>query len=140
MLTFHDVVDSFIVSTIYCYFILLLLSWVTRWCSVVRALACFVRGPEFKSRSNLRHLSHVPPVYLAVIGYLKPSFVGTQLVQKGTGHPTTTLKPWAHDDHLRVIPQRDGYLTRLSLPLPNYYHIRLIFFLNLAQIQIVSLL
>ena len=30
--------------------------------------------------------------------------------------PATTLKPWAQDDHLRVILQRDKYLMGLTLP------------------------
>ena len=32
--------------------------------------------------------------------------------------PYYIKKPWAQDDHLRVIPRRDEYLMGLTLPLP----------------------
>ena len=76
---------------------------------VVRALTCLPRGrSRVQTTSEPGHIS-------CSEGYLSPRFEesvdGYQPI--GIGHPTTN-KPWAQDDHLRVIPLRDEHLMRLN--------------------------
>ena len=62
-------------------------------------------------------MSLLPTLQFAVKGYLNPRFGedinGYKPIwcrKEITGYPTT-LKPWAQDDRLRVIPRLDEYLN-----------------------------